>query len=249
MFICLPENVVDQDTFVLGSWDQWKSPISIKNYNFKISNYLFYDVGDFEEVEYKLKKAEAYFLVNDDMYHTRLQGGITNNLSMSKEKNVFWNGKIEIRVMKDKIEVYLIDKIIFQGDFKNGKVKGKGIYFAKNGIKQYEGEILNGIIQGQGTSFFENGNKWYEGNFNQNHLNGKGIVYFENGNKSYEGNFLNGLRNGNGILYYENGEEMFSGEFLNNLKYGEGILYSIDGKIVYHGFFANDVYHGTGILY
>jgi antitoxin component YwqK of YwqJK toxin-antitoxin module len=172
MYICIPENYLIEETYIFGSWNNWSEPINLENYDFKISSYLFYFVGEVEEVEYKLKIKENFCLLNDNFYLTRINNGFTNNVAMTKVKNNFWNGKIDIILDSDRIRVYLLDNIIFEGDFENGKVSGNGIYYYRNGKIQYEGNIQNGIIQGQGTTFDQDGKVLHKGNYLHNMLHG-----------------------------------------------------------------------------
>ena len=51
----------------------------------------------------------------------------------------------------------------YEGQFRNGKREGKGIYYYKNGEK-YDGECKNGLKEGKGIYYFNNGNK-YEGDW------------------------------------------------------------------------------------
>ena len=55
----------------------------------------------------------------------------------------------------------------YVGDFLNGKMTGKGIYYFENG-DIYEGDFLNGIFEGQGTYTTADGQKksgiWQAGN-------------------------------------------------------------------------------------
>ena len=61
------------------------------------------------------------------------------------------------------------DRILFEGEYSNGRKKGKGIEYYNNGNKKYEGEYLNGKRNGKGKEFNENGKLIFEGEY----LNGK----------------------------------------------------------------------------
>ena len=84
------------------------------------------------------------------------------------------------------------DKLIFEGEYLNGKRNGKGKEYNKNdGNLLFEGEYLNG------------------------EKNGKGKEYNNNGNVIFEGIYLNGKRSyGKGI---ENNKKilLFNGKYLN----------------------------------
>ena len=75
--------------------------------------------------------------------------------------------------------------LIFEGEFKNGKINGKGIEYNKdNGLVEFEGEYLNGEKHGIGKEY-KNGNLIFEG-------------YFQNGKKLYR---LQKIYNTDFILY------------------------------------------------
>ena len=82
------------------------------------------------------------------------------------------------------------ERLLFEGEFLNGKKNGKGKEYGYYGDLIFKGEYLNGII------------------------NGKGKEYFDNGNIKYEGNYFNGFRHGECIEYYYNGTIRFKGEYL-----------------------------------
>jgi hypothetical protein len=77
-----------------------------------------------------------------------------------------------------------------------------GIKEYESGI--YEGEWDNGFIHGKGTYTWNNGDK-YVGEFFENRVEGLGIMYFINGD-IYEGLFKNFAFHGIGKYTYANGE-------------------------------------------
>ena len=100
------------------------------------------------------------------------------------------------------MKIVLKIKLIYEGEYKNGKRNGKG--------KEYQ------ILNNQNTLIFEGeyGKKW----------NGKGA--FQIGEELFEGEYLNGERNGKGKEYYDNGKLLFDGEYLNGKKWnGKGYNY------------------------
>ena len=142
------------------------------------------------------------------------------------------------------------DKLIFKGEYKNGKLNGKAKEYYINGklkaemefldgekIKEklydndnnirFEGEYLYGCkLKGKDYIF---GILEYEGEYLLNRKwNGKG--YDKNGNVIYE------LINGNGKVkeYDDYGYLIFKGEYLNGMRNGKGKEYK-DGKIIFEG--------------
>ena len=61
----------------------------------------------------------------------------------------------------------------YEGQFRNGKREGKGIYYFNNG-NRYEGYFKNDIREGKGVLYFD-GNE-YEGDFRYDEKEGKGIL-------------------------------------------------------------------------
>ena len=117
--------------------------------------------------------------------------------------NKKWNGKgydkngnvvYELINGNGKIKEYHLysDKLLFEGEYLNGKRSGKGKVYSCNGNILFEGEYLNGKRNGK--------EKEYDIN-----VNGK-IVF--------EGEFLNDKRNGIGKEYDNNGHITFPIPFL-----------------------------------
>lgn len=65
---------------------------------------------------------------------------------------------------------------MFEGNFENYLLEGKGIEFRSSGCKFYEGIFKNGIWNGEGT-VFKNNIPIEKGTFYRKSLNGKGIQY------------------------------------------------------------------------
>ena len=108
------------------------------------------------------------------------------------------------------------NKLIFEGEYLNGKKNGKGKEYDENKLK-FEGEYLGGKRNGKGKEYDEN-KLIYEGEYLNGKRNGKGKEYSNiNINLLYEGEFLNGKRNGKGKEYddFYLGRLIFEGEFLN----------------------------------
>jgi len=66
-------------------------------------------------------------------------------------------------------------KLIYEGEYKNDKRDGNGIYYYKTG-EVYDGKWKNGLREGRGTFTWGDGSKW-EGNFHHNEMDGNGMFY------------------------------------------------------------------------
>ena len=144
--------------------------------------------------------------------------------------------------------IYFKDNIKYEGEFNLGRIHGFGIYNSKNGDR-YEGYFVNWLREGKGTYFYNNGDK-YVGEFQKDLMNGKGIYYYKNGN-IYEGEFKNGKPDGYGIFRYNfgvNKGNRYEGLHKEWNKDGKGVLYYNNGNR-YEGDFKNDMKNGKGIIY
>ena len=120
-------------------------------------------------------------------------------------------------------------KLIYEGEYYNGKKNGIGKEYYMNGSLKFEGEYLNGKKNGKGKEYNDKGELMYEGEYLNGKRNGKGKEYNEEGILIYEGEFLNDKRNGKGKEFNDEGELRFEGEFLNGKNWnGEGVEYNID---------------------
>ena len=117
-------------------------------------------------------------------------------------------------IIKDRLNIDLIDYKYLSGKYFIGKKNGKGKeYKIFNDNLIFEGDFIDGKRYGYGKEYYEE-------------------LYFGKVEKKYEGEYLNGKRNGKGIEYYYNGQIKFEGIYLLGLKF-KGKGYDIHGKIIY----------------
>ncbi|KAA3636424.1 MAG: peptidase C14 caspase catalytic subunit p20 [Bacteroidetes bacterium] len=146
------------------------------------------------------------------------------------------------------------------GDFKNGKLHGKGIFYFSDGNK-YLGNWVNQYREGKGRMIFKSGDEYF-GEFKKNKFSGEGVMIYANGNRyegtwtenkpagygifvfvtgdRYEGNFLAGLYSGQGTMFYSDGSR-YEGEWEENKRHGQGLMHYPDGETVF-GQWENDQY-------
>ena len=116
------------------------------------------------------------------------------------------NGKGRVYILKTK-------RLIFEGEFLNGKKNGKGKEFNEDGNLEFEGEYLNGERNGQGKEY-NNGKLKYEGKYSNGKSNRK--EYNKNNELIFEGEYYNGERwSGYGKEYNKNDQLMFEGHYFN----------------------------------
>ena len=190
-------------------------------------------------------------IINDNNIYSKFENliYIYNKInSDDKVLNISYKEKIkkyknEIKELKAKYEndinnqnEYKIeenDNGRYEGEFKNNKFEGKGIFYYTNGPwkgDKYVGEWKEGLAEGKGTYYFNNGpNKGdiYEGDWKKGNKEGKGVYYYNDGNK-YEGEFKNDKFEGKGIYYFNNGDT-YEGEWKNDKYEGKGIYYFNNG--------------------
>ena len=104
---------------------------------------------------------------NGDTFEGRFENGLING------KGIFMNAK----------------NCKYIGDFKNMKRWGKGKLATDKII--YEGEFYDNMIHGKGRIKFLKNSVEYIGNFNKNKIDGRGIIKFKNGDK-YDVEIKNG---------------------------------------------------------
>ena len=104
---------------------------------------------------------------NGDTFEGRFENGLI------KGKGIFMNNK----------------NCKYIGDFKNNKRFGKGKLQTDKVI--YEGEFYNDMIHGKGRIKFLKNSVEYIGNFNSNKIDGRGVIKFKSGDK-YDVEIKNG---------------------------------------------------------
>ena len=182
---------------------------------------------------------------------------IFSNKYIIEEKN----GKVKEFNLSD-------DKLVFEGEYSNGKRNGKGKEYGKYEKIIFVGEYLNGQRHGKGKEYDKNnyklifkgeyfrGKKWNGIGYDPNNKisytlkKGKGYVkeyYYDN--LIFEGEYLYGEKNGKGIEYSYKKSSQFSGEYLNGKRWN-GRGYDKDGNFLYEikdgkGFIKEKYYNGS----
>ena len=109
----------------------------------------------------------------------------------------------------------------YEGQFKDDKCNGQGVYYFSNGDK-YEGPWVNNVRTGQGIYCFANGDT-YEGEFADNRFDGYGVVDYSSQGERYAGEWRKGKYNGSGTLYLNDGSKITAiwqdGEVFKGQKY------------------------------
>ena len=129
----------------------------------------------------------------------------------------------------------------YEGEIKNNKPNGKGIYYSITGEIR-EGIFIDGHLNGKGKMTLNNG-FFIEGNFVDDELDGYGKTINING-ELYEGEFKKGIREGKGKLILPN-EDRFEGSFMKGKLEGFGKFICKNGES-YEGEFRGGIPNGKG---
>lgn len=146
---------------------------------------------------------------------------------------------------------YYKDKVIYDGEFKNGLFDGEGTLFSKeNDLPQdyliaYEGQFKAGKRDGAGIEYIKDNKIPGE----RCKIEGEEIKKsYEGIMKAYEGTYKNDKKNGHGILITD--IEKYDGEFIDDKKCGKGKLFDIHtNKLIYEGEFLDNKVGGKGTQY
>ncbi|CAF4002358.1 unnamed protein product [Rotaria sp. Silwood1] len=123
----------------------------------------------------------------------------------------------------------------YQGEFRNGKRHGYGVYYYPN-KEEWAGKWLNDQTNGRGIRTFPDGSR-YEGEEKNAKKHGYGTYCFPNGD-IYDGEWVNDKQNGRRTFIKPEGIQ-YNGYFRNNLKHGYGKMKYADGKIK-EGYWKDD---------
>ena len=111
----------------------------------------------------------------------------------------------------------------YEGEYRDGKMNGRGIYFAVDG-ERYDGEFKDNARTGHGIYLTRRGDR-YEGNFERSVLQGPGIGVFADGER-YEGGFWNNRAHGEGTLHLADGTAV-TGTWVNGCLNQGGRRYAV----------------------
>jgi len=102
----------------------------------------------------------------------------------------------------------------YEGEWKEGKKHGYGIYYYGEGDR-YEGYWSEGNHHGKGKYIWDNGDI-YDGDWVNDEQTGWGKLIWASANV-YEGDWLNSKKEGNGVHYWNNGD-VHRGQYKQNKK-------------------------------
>ena len=123
-------------------------------------------------------------------------------------------------------------KIVYDGEWKDGKMEGNGSLLAYNMGNSlwytYEGEWKDGLANGKGI--YDNTQIRYEGSFVNGKFHGHGKIFNKYFRETYEGDWRDGNKEGTGTLINDRGK--YVGEFRYNSFFGKGEYHQSDGTVI-----------------
>ena len=139
---------------------------------------------------------------------------IQYNKGLQKEINIniinykILNGRYIVYETKEVGVEYSINdyRIVFVGEYLNGKRNGKRKEYDSSGKLIFEGEYLNGKRIGKGKEYNDYGELIFVGEYLNGKRNGEGKEY-NNMRIIFEGDYFNGKR-WNGKLYHKGNNEI-----------------------------------------
>ena len=103
------------------------------------------------------------------------------NINININKQVYFQFVIYPKDLERKMDQGPIEGILkyadgskYEGQLKNNKLDGFGIFYRPDGSKKYEGEFQAGNYHGKGIWYRADGSKWYEGGLVSGMRNGVG---------------------------------------------------------------------------
>jgi hypothetical protein len=180
--------------------------------------YAKYGYLELKDAEENIWRCEGQFEGNSG------QGICVNQAEKSVgEPYKYYRGEIRNKTFDGNGTLVYNNDDRYQGQMKNGRPNGKGVFLAVAENRRYEGTFRNGEFHGRGIYSFANGDR-YVGQFAGGQPHGIGTFTFLKDGKpsySYNGQFYLGVINGKGVVTNADGT-VCSGIFYNNTLSGKG---------------------------
>ena len=119
-----------------------------------------------------------------------------------------------------------------EGEFRDGKAHGQGVYTGGQAGDYYKGEWRDGHFHGQGERWLPTG-PVYKGEFRKGKFHGQGVMTVPNG-QGYEGEFRDGKFHGQGVYTWPDGTRIegrwfYGGQYIGSVNesgqpHGYGVM-------------------------
>ena len=153
----------------------------------------------------------------------------------AKNSKIKYEGEYVNGIKEGKGKEYLGDKLLFEGEFSQGKRwNGKIKEYDSNGVLLFDGEYKEGEKSGVAKEYKLDGELKFEGVYKQGkRWNGNGIEYY-GGKIVFEGIYNEGKKwDGKGKEYDHNDKLTFEGEYKEGIKFGKEYEYKGNLMIEY----------------
>ena len=147
-------------------------------------------------------------------YTGEIKEGKPNGMGVATYKSgnaIRYVGSFVNGIYNGKGTMFFKDGIFLTGEWKNGKLNGKGSFLSESGVL-YIGDFINGVKEGKGILFFKD-NGMIMGGFSNDKLNGRGIQIFADGSVISDVNYINDKKNGMGYQYELKTKQLYEGEW------------------------------------
>ncbi|KAL6517710.1 hypothetical protein OROMI_033411 [Orobanche minor] len=134
------------------------------------------------------------------------------------------------------------DGTVYDGDWEEGRMTGKGKIFWPTSQTTYDGDFSAGYLNGFGTYIGSDGSI-YKGSWKMSSQHGIGRKQYPNSDV-YDGCWRQGVREGCGRYGWSNGN-MYIGNWKNGKMCGRGVMKWFNGDL-FDGFWSNGLRHGSG---
>ena len=156
-----------------------------------------------------------------------------------------WSISVEL---DDNNEQIMIVGKRYEGDYKEGKKEGKGLFFLGTG-DVYSGCFSQDCFHGNGTLKKENGDI-ITGEWQRGRSEGKVEITYTSAGESFVGDMVAGEFYGKGKFQYskKKGGGYYDGNWVKGKKHGSGVRIYADGSKFVGNFFENEI-HGDGMKF
>ena len=137
----------------------------------------------------------------------------------------------------------LDDGAVYDGEWRDGKPHGTGVYATIDGDLHHCQTWSNGLKHGSTVDVWADG-RVYRGTYCQGQRQGQGVLTWPYG-ASYTGHFEHDKRNGSGRYVYADGR-CYEGNYRDDRPHGYGVLTTAEGVVIYDGMWELGEFVGGG---
>jgi len=147
-------------------------------------------------------------------YTGEIKDGKPNGMGVATYKSgnaIRYVGSFVNGMYNGKGTMFFKEGIFLTGEWKNGKLNGKGSFLSESGVL-YIGDFVNGVKEGKGILFYKD-NGMIMGNFSNDKMNGRGFQIFTDGSVISDVIYKDDKKNGMGYQYEIKTKQLYEGEW------------------------------------